>query len=72
MKVKSIGSNMTEIETTDKRVLVSYSTPVAAVVDGKTYKTSTKWSSTTSRHISKWGAKDAEEKPQEFFDNLIK
>ena len=73
MKVKQLGSNQTQVEVNDKTILVSYSTPVAAHVCGEGFfKTAKKWSTTTSRHISKWldGAK-AEEKPQEFFDNLI-
>ena len=41
MKVKPAGSNMTEVETNMKRVLVSYSTPVAYIdfSTGKAYRT---------------------------------
>lgn len=72
MKVENIGSNMTEVKTKKGTILVSYSTPVAARINGKYYRTSKKWSSTTSKHINQWldGAK-AEEKPQSFFDNLL-
>lgn len=74
MKVRNIESNQTEIEANGKLILVSYSTPVAAFVDGKPYRTATKYSATTSRHINQWlGAsrEQSEEKPQEFFDNLL-
>jgi len=73
MKVSNIGSNMTEVRVGSKVILVSYETPVAAYVNGSVYKTSKKWSRTTSAHISKWldGALAAE-KPQEFFDKLLK
>lgn len=63
MKVKNIGSNMTELEFEDGTlVLVSYETPVAARVfefasenNGcALFRTSKKWSATTPRHINKW------------------
>jgi len=55
MKLTPIGSNQNMI-TTNKgdQVLFSYQTPVAAYVDGEYIRTSTKWSRTTSRHITKW------------------
>lgn len=57
MKVRaySIGSNMTEALIGSNRFLISYHTPVAAYIDGEGYfRTSRKWSSTTSKHINKW------------------
>ena len=63
MKVKNIGSNMTELEFEDGTlVLISYETPVAARVfefasenNGcALVRTSKKWSATTTRHINKW------------------
>lgn len=76
MKLKQIGSNMTEVECHNSLVLFSYSTPVAARYmnpeGGTEYiKTSKKWSITTSRHINKWlnGVK-AREVSQEFMDGL--
>lgn len=76
MKVQQIASNMTEITTGDKTILVSYSTPVACHITGEGYySTDQKWSSTTSRHISKWlhlhGAHECDKRPQSFFDKLI-
>jgi hypothetical protein len=74
MKLKVLGSNMTQVEVGKYRVLFSYETPVAAFdSSGKAFKTSQKFSSTTSKHISKFlgsDAKTAEEKPQSFFNSL--
>lgn len=71
MKLNQIGSNQTEIELNGATVLFSYKTPVAANKDGKFYRTSQHWSTTTSKHINQWlaGAK-AETMPQEWFNNL--
>ena len=76
MKLKQVGSNMTEVECHNSLVLFSYSTPVAArYMDAKGnteyIKTNKKWSVTTSRHINKWldGA-TAREVSQEFMDAL--
>jgi len=72
MSVRNIGSNQTEVETKKGRILVSYSTPVAAWINGRAYRTDKKWSKTTSKHINAWLADaKAEEKPQSFFDNLL-
>ena len=55
MKVKSIGSNQTEVSANGCRVLYSYETPVALQApSGKYYKTDRKWSVTTSKHINRW------------------
>lgn len=74
MKLKSLGSNMTQVETGKYSVLFSYETPVAAFdSSGKAFKTSQKFSTTTSKHINKFlgsDAKTAEEKPQSFFNTL--
>jgi hypothetical protein len=74
MKVKSIGSNQTEIETKAATILVSYSTPVAAcMTDGTGFiRTSTKYGVTTSHHINKWlGGAKAQVVDQSVLDNLI-
>lgn len=56
------------------QVLVSYETPVAAFVPslGGYYRTDTKYSVTTSKHINQWldGVK-AEPKPPAFFAALL-
>lgn len=60
MIVQQIGSNMTEVQLADGTiVLVSYATPVAALVPGKGWiRTAHKWSVTTTKHINKWLAKN--------------
>jgi len=56
MKVKSIGSNKTELELKDLVILVSYSTPVACIrYNGQgALKTNQYFSNTTSKHINQW------------------
>ena len=55
MQLTPIASNMTEIETSEARILFSYRTPVAAYIFGEGFvKTDQFWSVTTSRHINKW------------------
>jgi hypothetical protein len=74
MKLRPIKANMNEIELLDgKTVLFSYSTPVAYYdTSGGFYRTSKKWSATTSRHINQWlkGA-NATEVNQSVLDNLV-
>lgn len=80
MNLKPVGSNMTELEMGGVKILFSYKTPVAAIVDTsegpKAYQTETKWSPTTSRHITKWLGLHPEVfgaayKPQIYFDNFL-
>ena len=72
MQLTPIASNMTEVETSEARILFSYRTPVAAYIYGEGYvKTEKYWSVTTSRHINKWGAKEGKEVPQALLDNLV-
>ena len=73
MKVKQLGPNRTLIDLADKQVFISYETPVAVAIDGQGFfRTSTKWSPTTSRHINQWlDGREATEKPQAFFDSLL-
>lgn len=73
MKIKPVGSNMTELRLDDVHVLFSYETPVAACIFGKGYvRTAQRYSQTTTRHINKWlEGVDAPEVPQSFIDALI-
>ena len=73
MKLRQIASNMTQLDLNNGyQVLFSYETPVACLSDNGYYRTSTKWSTTTSRHINKWlGGVLAKEQPQQFFDELV-
>jgi hypothetical protein len=74
MKVKNVGSNMTELSLTDGTVvLFSYETPVAAEWEGEIYRTTHKWSQTTTRHINKWlEGRTAQDAYQTFFDDLVR
>ena len=73
MKIKPIASNQTELHTNSGAVvLFSYQTPVAAqLAEGGFVRTSTKWSKTTSKHITQWlnGAK-AREVDQSVLDGI--
>ena len=73
MKILDVGSNMTELQlNSGTSVLFSYSTPVAcSTVDGW-FKTEQWYSTTTTKHVTKWleGIK-AQTKPQEFFNDLV-
>ena len=73
MQLTPIASNMTEVETSEARVLFSYRTPVAAYVFGEGFvRTEKWWSVTTSRHINKWiDGVPAKEVAQTYLDNLV-
>ena len=78
MKIKSIGSNQTEITLSNGTVVfVSYDTPVAAFIPGTgIVRTDCRWSNTTTRHINKWIASVAPSatvstREQSFFDALV-
>lgn len=74
LRVKNIGSNMTEVRTKEARILISYETPVAAFIEspGGYVRTSKKWSVTTTKHINKWlNGCHAIETNQSFFDGLL-
>jgi len=80
MKVKSLGSNKTELELKDLKILVSYSTPVSAIrYNGKgAIKTDKFFSVTTSKHINQWlesNGYDPKLVPlmnQKYFDDILK
>ena len=72
MQLQPIASNMTQLDLADgTSVLFSYRTPVACLTDNGYYRTSKKWSVTTSRHINKWlDGVLAKEQPQQYFDQF--
>tara|TARA_X000000368_G_C22941702_1_gene672477 strand:+ start:808 stop:1041 length:234 start_codon:yes stop_codon:yes gene_type:complete len=73
MKLSIIGSNQTQVTFSDgTQVFFSYNTPVACQTRTFDYfRTATKWSATTSRHINKWlGGVTCLEQPQEYFDSI--
>ena len=73
MKLKQLGSNMTELDIGDVQVFFSYETPVAARTDtGALVRTSTKYSVTTTKHINKWlDGMPAAEVPQAVINDLV-
>jgi hypothetical protein len=80
MKLNPIKANMTEIQTEQYIILMSYQTPVAykhLTPEGMTYyKTNKKWSNTTTRHINSWlpypqAEFGVEAVDQEVLDNLL-
>ena len=55
MQLRPIASNMTQLDlSAGTSVLFSYQTPVACLTDNGYYRTSKKWSVTTSRHINQY------------------
>ena len=74
MNLRPIASNMTQLDLPNGyQVLFSYQTPVACLSDNGYYRTATKWSATTTRHINKWlDGVLAKEQPQSFFDELAR
>ena len=74
MQLRPIASNMTQVDLNNGyQVLFSYQTPVACLSDNGYYRTATKWSTTTTRHINKWlDGVLAKEQPQQFFDELAR
>ena len=55
MKLKQIGSNMTELDMGFVQVFFSYETPVAArLTDGSLVRTDERYGVTTTKHINKW------------------
>jgi len=73
MKLNPIGSNMTEVEVNGKSIMFSYQTPVAGYDDQGAFRTSTKYSVTTSKHINKYlGGNDVGRVvDQSYIDNLV-
>ena len=72
MNVSRIGNNQTVIDLSNCTVLVSYTTPVAALGNGTAYRTDQYHSSTTNRHINAWlRGRNTETMPQVWFDQLL-
>jgi hypothetical protein len=72
LQVRPIGANKTELHIGDSVVFFSYETPVAAFVPGRGYvKTETKYSRTTSKHVTQWIDGSSTTLPQDDFDKLV-
>lgn len=72
--IKKLGNNQTQVTFPHGLiVLYSYDTPVAIRhhASGKEYKTSKKWSRTTSKHINSWCNPSAREIPQDAINEII-
>jgi hypothetical protein len=76
MKLKNVGSNMTELfdNLTGATIFFSYETPVCAILpSGRVVKTNEYYSRTTTKHINKWLGDyrlNVEEVSQSFINNL--
>ena len=73
-KIK-LGANRTEVlYSNGVRLLISYATPVAAVIPGVgAVKTEKRYSVTTSKHIGQWfpqGARSITEVTQAYLDEI--
>ena len=73
MELIPLGSNQTQINLANgDSDFFSYRTPVACLTANGNYRTSKKWSVTTTRHINKWlDGVLAKEQPQEYFDSMV-
>ncbi len=73
MKLKSIGSNMTELNYNSNSILFSYETPVAGFDNKGAFRTSEHYSPTTSKHINKYlGGSDVGRKvSQDYINSLV-
>jgi hypothetical protein len=73
MKLKQLGSNMTELDISFAQVFFSYETPVAArLTDGSLVRTEDWYSVTTTKHINKWlDGMPAVEVPQAVINDLV-
>lgn len=73
LKLKPIGSNMTEVEVNGKSILFSYQTPVAGYDSDGAFRTDEYYSVTTSKHINKYlGGKDVGRTvDQSYIDSLV-
>ena len=79
MKLKPIASNLTELQVASDvqyapRIAFSYETPVAGWDEYGAFKTDTKFSPTTSKHIKKYlgdAFDDARVVPQEMIEAMV-
>ena len=72
MKIKSIGSNMSELTIGGVNILFSYETPVAGIDMEGWFKTNQYYSKTTSRHINKYVGINCRTVTQEWINNIVK
>ena len=73
MKLKTIASNMTELNFNGMSILFSYKTPVAGWDNKGAFRTNKYYSPTTSKHINKYlGGSDVGRKvSQDYINGLV-
>jgi len=74
MKLKTIASNMTELNFNGVSIMFSYKTPVAGWDNQGAFRTSEHYSPTTSKHINKYLGKDkdiARKVSQSYINSLV-
>ena len=72
MQIQQSGPNSKIVALSSAVILVSYQTPVAALLDGRYIKTSTVWSQTTTKQIKKFiGKLPSEPVDQSVLDDLL-
>ena len=73
LNLKSIGSNMTELEVGNTSILFSYQTSVAGYDDQGAFRSNDWFSMTTTKHINKYlGGKDVgREVDQSYIEGLV-
>lgn len=73
MKLRNIGSNMTELVMGNTTIMFSYSTPVAGKDDEGLFRTAKRHTRTTTGHVTKYlGGKDkGRVVPQAWIDSLV-
>jgi hypothetical protein len=74
MKLRQVGSNMTELNINGVSVLFSYETPVAGRDSDGSFRTDKHYSPTTTKHINKYlGGKDrGRTVSQDYINGLVK
>ena len=71
MQLKKIGNNQTQLNQNGNSFLFSYETLVACNINGQTFVTKQKYSSTTNRHIKSWVNGDFEYKTQAQLNDFL-
>ena len=69
--VKPLAPNQTEVHMDGIIIFFSYKTPVACKIGDQYYRTTTKYSVTTSKHVNKWVKAPCEDVDQATFDKLV-
>lgn len=71
VSLQQLQTNFTYVTIDDKELYFSYNTLVAVSTLEGSYKTSTKYSATTTRHMNKHGLKNWKELDQQTLEALV-